>query len=154
MTRAVLDTNVIVSRIIKGNSPLGRILALLFKGRFTSITSAPLMMEISRVLDYPKVRNKYHVSPEVSENILVSLALLSEIVPTPAVPRTSRDPEDDPLLACAAHGRANFIVTGDEALLVLEEFRGIPIIAPEGFLKHLGPRERRNLTPSGRHSKL
>ncbi len=138
MTRAVLDTNVIVSGIIKGGSPPGRILALLFKGRFTSVTSGPLMTtEVSRVLDYPKIRNKYHVSPQVSENILVSLALLSEIVPTPAIPRMSRDPKDDHLLACAAHGRANFIVTGDKDLLVLEEFQGIPVVTPESFLKHL-----------------
>lgn len=137
MTRAVLDSNVIVSGIIKGGSPPGRILALLFKGRFTSVTSAPLMTEVSRVLDYPKIRNKYHVSPQVSENILVSLALLSEIVPTPAIPRMSRDPKDDHLLACAAHGRANFIVTGDKDLLVLEEFQGIPVVTPESFLQWL-----------------
>jgi len=142
VTRAVLDTNVIVSGIIKGDSPPGRILALLFKGRFTSVTSAPLMTEVSRVLDYPKIRNKYHVSPQVSENILVSLALLSEIVPTPTVPRMSRDPEDDHLLACAAHGRANFIVTGDEDLLVLREFQGISVVAPGSFLKHLAKDER------------
>lgn len=142
MTRAVLDTNVIISGIIKGDSPPGRILALLFKGRFTSVTSAPLMTEVSRVLDYPKIRNKYHVSPQVSENILVSLALLSEIVPAPRVPRTSRDPKDDHLLACAAHGRANFIVTGDEDLLVLREFQGISVVGPESFLKHLAKDER------------
>ena len=135
--RAVLDTNVIVSGIIKGHSPPGRILAALFKGRFTAVTSAALLTEVSRVLAYPKIRDKYHIAPQASEAILTSLALLSDIVPVPHVSRVTRDPQDDLVLACAVHGEAGFVVTGDSDILVLKEFRGIRLVTPQDFLKLL-----------------
>ena len=137
MIRAVLDTNVIVSGIIKGDSPPGHILALLFKGRFTAVISPPLLSEVSRVLAYPKIRDKYHLNPQVSQTILTSLILLSDLVPSSPPPEAGRNPEDDYLLACAAQGRADFIVTGDSDLLVLREFQGIPLITPQTFLKRL-----------------
>ena len=137
MTRAVLDTNVIVSGIIKGHSPPGRILAALFKGRFTSVTSAALLTEVSRVLAYPKIRNRYHLSQQASEAILNSLALLSDIVSVPHTSRITRDPQDDPVLACAAEGQADFLVTGDSDILILKGFRGIRLVTPRDFLKRL-----------------
>jgi len=50
---------------------------------------------------------------------------------------TSRDEKDDPVLASAADGHANYIVTGDRDLLVLGEFEGIPIVTAEQFLRIL-----------------
>jgi hypothetical protein len=41
-----------------------------------------------------------------------------------------RDVKDDKLLALALDGNADFIVTGDKDLLVLNPFEGIPIITP------------------------
>ena len=139
MTRAVLDTNVIVSGIIKGHSPPGRILAALFKGRFTAVSSAVLLTEVSRVLAYPKIRDKYHLAPQVSEAILTSLALLSDIVSVPHTPKLTRDPQDDPLLACALHGEADFVVSGDSDILILKEFHRIRLVTPQNFLKLLNP---------------
>ena len=48
-----------------------------------------------------------------------------------------RDPKDDIVLEVAVTGRADFIVTGDNDLLVLHPFEGIPIIGPAEFLKAL-----------------
>ena len=45
-----------------------------------------------------------------------------------------RDPKDDKFLALAVNGQADFIVTGDRDLLVLNPFRGIAIVQPEEFL--------------------
>ena len=41
--------------------------------------------------------------------------------------QVSRDVDDDAVLACALAARADLIVSGDEDLLVLKEFQGIPI---------------------------
>ena len=41
-----------------------------------------------------------------------------------------RDPTDDKFLELAVNGRADLIVSGDADLLVLDTFRGIPIITP------------------------
>ena len=44
-----------------------------------------------------------------------------------------RDPKDDKFLELAVNGAADLIVSGDADLLVLETFRGIPIITPAAF---------------------
>jgi predicted nucleic acid-binding protein len=51
-----------------------------------------------------------------------------------AVPR---DREDNMVLECAIEGHAEYIVSGDNDLLVLNEFRGIHIVRASDFLKVL-----------------
>jgi len=41
------------------------------------------------------------------------------------------------VLATALAGKADVIVTGDDDLLVLKRFRGIPIVSPRQFLELL-----------------
>jgi uncharacterized protein len=44
-----------------------------------------------------------------------------------------RDQNDDKFLELAVNGHADVIVSGDADLLVLDTFRGIPIITPAAF---------------------
>ena len=53
-------------------------------------------------------------------------------MPLPAA-RAGSVHKDNPILACAVEGGADYIVTGDRDLLVLERFQGIPIISPAAF---------------------
>ncbi len=46
-----------------------------------------------------------------------------------------RDPTDDKFLELAVNGQADFIVSGDADLLVLNPFRGIPILSPATFVQ-------------------
>jgi uncharacterized protein len=45
-----------------------------------------------------------------------------------------RDPNDNKFLELAVAGNADYIVTGDKDLLVLNPFRNIRIITPKEFL--------------------
>jgi putative PIN family toxin of toxin-antitoxin system len=45
-----------------------------------------------------------------------------------------RDNKDNLVLACAAAGRADYIVTGDPDLLTLKNFEEISILNPRDFL--------------------
>jgi predicted nucleic acid-binding protein len=51
----------------------------------------------------------------------------AEVVEPEQVPAVCRDPDDDPILACAAQGRAEFLVTEDLDLLDLGSHRGMRI---------------------------
>ena len=42
--------------------------------------------------------------------------------------QVSRDADDDAVLACALAARADLVVSGDDDLLVLKTFEGIPIV--------------------------
>ncbi|MEW6181847.1 MAG: putative toxin-antitoxin system toxin component, PIN family [Bacillota bacterium] len=48
--------------------------------------------------------------------------------------RACRDPKDDMFLELAVSGAATCIISGDEDLLQLNPFRGIPIVKPDEFL--------------------
>jgi len=48
-----------------------------------------------------------------------------------------RDPDDVKILGLAIAGQAACIVTGDQDLLVLKEFKGIPIVTPRSFSNYL-----------------
>ena len=47
--------------------------------------------------------------------------------------RACRDPKDNRILELAVDGNADFIVTGDADLLVLNSFRGVRILTPATF---------------------
>ena len=51
--------------------------------------------------------------------------------------QVSRDPDDDVLLACAVAARADLIVSGDDDVLALKQYRGIPIITPAQALRRI-----------------
>ncbi len=46
---------------------------------------------------------------------------------------TSRDPDDDKILACASATGADYLVTGDEDLLVITQHGGTRILSPRDF---------------------
>lgn len=58
---------------------------------------------------------------------------LEVVVPTPPDQRVCRDADDDTVFGTAIAARADCIVTGDEDLLVLQEFQSIPILRPRDF---------------------
>ena len=65
------------------------------------------------------------------------MALIAEGSPIP-VPATLRDPDDLHVLVCAVGADADAIVTGDDDLLSLEKFEGIPILTDRQALEKLG----------------
>lgn len=54
------------------------------------------------------------------------------------MPSTLRDPDDLHVLVCAAGAAAEAIVTGDEDLLSVKIFEGIPILTVRDALEKLG----------------
>jgi putative PIN family toxin of toxin-antitoxin system len=67
------------------------------------------------------------------------LGRIAEMVPIVYTVHACRDPRDDKFLDLAVNGEADLIVTGDDDLLVLQSFRGIPVITPARYLKRQVP---------------
>ena len=98
----------------------------------TLLISQAIFEEWHEVLLRPKF-NRYVVEAlriEFLETILNDAVWVE--IQEPIV--VCRDPKDDEFLALAVNGQANFIVTGDRDLLVLNPFRGIAIVGPDVFL--------------------
>ena len=134
MTRAVLDTNTIVSGIGWGGTP-GAVLDAALAGHFEIVTSPALLDELRRVLAYPKLRA---VIGDADEFIKL-LALAAIVVTTTETVEIVRDPDDNRLIEAAQAGQADVMVTGDQDLLTLVNVGQISILTPREFLETLNP---------------
>jgi uncharacterized protein len=129
--RVVLDCNVIVSALIKGDSSPGRAFDFVLKNH-ESVTSEDCLFEIERILHKPKFRRYFSeqeagIFLEVFKETAVVVKSIGDI-------SVCRDSKDDMYLEAAVSGQAEYIITGDPDLLVLNPFRGINILTPHDFL--------------------
>lgn len=136
MLRVVVDTNVLVSALMKPASVPGRLLARLVKDEaYELVLSAPILEELRRVVWYPSVRKRIKGSDdELDFRIAMIDTVSSPVEVKGAVSGAVRDPDDDAILATAVEGRADFVVTGDDDLLSLGQFDRIRIVTPRAFL--------------------
>ena len=134
MIRAVVDTNIFVSGLLTtGTSKI-----VVDKGlnrAFTLLISGPLRKETSLTLK--KFVKKGLLSKSDVNKFLWELVSRSELVIRNVPLKVCRDPKDNMILETALCGKADFIVTGDKDLLVLNPYEGIPIITPKKFLEIL-----------------
>jgi putative PIN family toxin of toxin-antitoxin system len=65
------------------------------------------------------------------------LRFARQVEPSPLGKQRSRDVKDDPYLACAVAARAEFIISRDSDLLVLNKPFGIQILTPRAFLSRV-----------------
>jgi putative PIN family toxin of toxin-antitoxin system len=141
--RAVLDVSILVRALIKPGGTVGPVLQRLCEGAYTLLYSEPLLEELVDVLSRPRIRDKYGLGDEDVETVLLLLMLRGEPVSPDRRITACRDPRDDKVLEVAVAGQANAIVTGEEDLLVLDTFEGIPIVGPAAFLAMLGDSSER-----------
>lgn len=132
MTRAVLDTNTIVSGLGWGGPP-GTVLDAALAGYFELVTTPILLDELRRVLAYPKLQAVIGDADELID--LLALAAFV-VTPTQAV-KLVRDPDDDRLIEAALAAHADVIVTGDQDLLTLGYVEQTQILTPREFLEVL-----------------
>lgn len=136
--RVVLDTNVVVSGVIKEEGPPGQILRRLFQARqFTSVTSLEILAEIREVLQRPKVRRYHGWTDEEIDTFVTFLYAESDVTEGTVTVNVARDPEDNKFLGCASEGNADYLVSGDDDLLQIEVFERTQIVRPKAFLETL-----------------
>jgi putative PIN family toxin of toxin-antitoxin system len=126
--RAVLDTNVIVSGLGWPGAP-ATILDAALDGRLVLVTSPPLLAELRRVLGYPKLAKVIDEGARLADLIATSSAV---VLPSRVFAVVS-DESDNRILEAAVEGAADYIVSGDNHLLRLGSFQGVPVMAPAEF---------------------
>jgi len=127
--RLVVDTNVFVSASLKQSSWPST--TLRWVGRYGGLLKyATIETEILTVLQRPRIAAR--TAPFVLDQVRDLLAA-AELVAIIEPIAECRDPDDNKFLELAVNGRADVIISGDEDLLSLAMFRGIPIITPAAF---------------------
>lgn len=131
--RLVLDTNILISALLAGNSLPAHLLVLWREGRFDLLLCQAQLDELMRVTRYPKIRER--LSPALAGRLINELRDVAVLVPHLPSIDASPDPDDNYLLAMAQAGHADFLITGDKNdLLALKIFQGARIVTARAFL--------------------
>jgi putative PIN family toxin of toxin-antitoxin system len=135
--RAVVDTNILVRAVIKPYGTVGPVLLRLRHGEHTLLYAPSLLEELIDVLNRPRIREKYWLTDQDIQTVLSLILLRGDVVKPKERITACRDPKDDKFLEVAVAGEADVIVSGDQDLLVLHPYAGIPILSPGAFLQML-----------------
>jgi len=134
--RVVLDTAVVVSALVFEAGRLAWLRCAWRQECIRPLVSKPTVTELLRVLAYPK----FGLSPSeqriLQADYLPFCESVTAVVPANRIPQ-GRDPFDRPFLSLALAGRADFLVSGDEDLLVLASRFAVPIVKPAAELRTL-----------------
>jgi uncharacterized protein len=131
--RVVLDTNVLIAAFVSPEGFASRVLDLWVEGEYELVTSAWQIEEFRRVSRYDRVKKR--IEPhEVGTfvNALREHAIVIEDLPSIDV---SPDPDDNPIIATAIAGAAQYLVLADKRdLLDLETVAGVRILTIREFV--------------------
>ena len=131
--RIVIDTNVIISALIFANSSSMNAFAIA-KSRGTILLSNDVLLELTNVLNRSKFDR--YITSEIREDFLTNLMLEAEIVTITEQITSCRDPKDNKFLELAISGYADYLLTGDQDLLILHLFRNLQIMTVSNFLNY------------------
>lgn len=130
-----LDTNVLVSGTFwRGDSE--KIISKIENKEVELISSKELIEEYEEVIAREEIMDKMQNKDLILNESVQKIINDSTIVePTKKFDVVKEDPKDNKVVECAVEGNVDYIVSQDNHLLNLKEFKGIKIVTPEEFLK-------------------
>lgn len=137
--KVVLDTNVLISAILFRGS-LSRLVDEWKSGAIVPVMCRESFTEFIRVLKYPKFALTEQDVQWVIEDLILPYVSVVDIGTGETSGGPCRDVSDSVFLQCAAQSNASFLVSGDDDLLILNNWEGVPIIRPSDILKTLESR--------------
>ena len=129
--KLVLDTNIYISAFLWGGKPK-EILKRAIEGKDEVFISRAIMDEIFEVLKRPS----FKVNETAIEALMREIDDISELViVTERIEKLCRDMDDNAIVECGVGAKADYIITGDNDLLVLKSYRKIRIVNISEYLK-------------------
>ncbi|MDD5192723.1 MAG: putative toxin-antitoxin system toxin component, PIN family [Candidatus Nanoarchaeia archaeon] len=134
--KIVLDTNIWLSAIF-WDGEASRIIERAEKKGIQIIISEDILSEIIKVLNRESKFQKYILNLRLSiEDLLRTILSISNLIGTKTkLDIIKVDPKDNIILEAALEGKVEYIISYDNHLLNMIEFRNIKIISPREFLK-------------------
>ncbi|MGZ9166593.1 MAG: putative toxin-antitoxin system toxin component, PIN family [Anaerolineales bacterium] len=129
--KIVIDTNVLVSAILKDKVPEDVLLFIIDTPEFEWVASPEILAEYKEVLS----RKKLHLSKEL---VTESFELLDEsilIIPISLEIDFPRDRKDAKFIACALNTDADYLITGDKDFVEAEKMMSTTILSVKMFRK-------------------
>jgi len=127
----VLDTNVLISGILKPYSKAATLLRLVADGTIQLAYDLRLLSEYRDVLNRPK----FNFAKENVEEFLEQVEQEALLVSVKPLRFHLPDPDDEPFLEVALSGGAKAIVTGNKRHFPKKEYERVKILSPAEFLE-------------------
>jgi hypothetical protein len=131
---AVIDTNILISYLFGGRT-ISTLIDAVEQDRFVPAISSWLIDEFKNTVRKPKIARKVQITDALA--FINAWADFAVFVKPRNIVTVCRDPNDNQILACALGAAADFIITGDKDLLVIEEFHGTRIVTPATFVANV-----------------
>lgn len=145
--RVLIDTNVFLSHILAPTAPRTVstvVIACFSRDEIDLLVPPEQLVELADKVDN-KPYFRRHVSPALMHDVIAHLKAVGELLPpTEDVAAYSRDPKDDYLVAYGIVNEADYLITGDQDLLVLERVGELQTVSPIYFYRIL---RKQNLLP-------
>ena len=131
------DTNLYVSALIWGGKPQ-QLLEIALAHKVRLFISAAIMDEILEVLE-----EKFKHSPKrlAMEKEYIGKCTV-RCVPKIKLEVVVSDPSDNKIIECAVHSRSEAIITNDNDLLRMKEYKGVRMLKVHEFMRE-GPKRDR-----------
>jgi len=128
LLKLVLDTNTLVSAFFwEGNE--AEIFRKIEQGKAKLYITSEILKEVEDVIKRPKFNEVMRKANLTPDQIMQKIVSLSHLVIAPKITvKVCRDEKDNKFLECAESARVDYIISGDEDLLVLKEYNKIPIV--------------------------
>ena len=128
----VIDTNVLISAALFPKHPLGKIV-----GRALEFQNFALSEETFAELEEVLMREKFdrYLRKQTRIDFLEKTSAKARWMDSAQISpvRDCRDAKDNKFLEVAQAATANYLITGDQDLLVLDPWHGIRIVTPTDF---------------------
>jgi uncharacterized protein len=139
--RVVLDTNIPVSALWSASGVPAQVVAAYRAGRFSLVTSEPILEELAEVLGRAKFRDR-GITPDQIRALLDLLRRGAEVLQIPGTLQVCSDPKDDKFVETAVLGQVDLLVSGDKhlhepAVVAHLATAQIDVIRPADFVRTL-----------------
>lgn len=132
--RVVIDTNVLISAVLfPFSKPRKAFDISLENGKI--LISNETFSELKRILLKEKF-DKY-ADRDLRKAFLSEFLTISQKIKIERKVEASRDKKDNQFLDVAVNGKADYIISGDQDLLVLHPFENVEILNPHDFIEKL-----------------
>ncbi|MEB3227605.1 MAG: putative toxin-antitoxin system toxin component, PIN family [Synechocystis sp.] len=133
--KVVIDTNIIISAILKDRTPEKVILFIAERDDFQWLVSSEILAEYKNVIHRPK----FKLPSDIIEKWLMLFDLRTTSINIDVNIDFPRDQKDAKFLACAIAGSANFLITGDKDFTEAQKILDTIIISVGDFNRLIIP---------------
>lgn len=125
--RVVVDTNMIVSGLLKAGTPPAMVLNLAVSESIRMLVNETMLFEYETVLG----REKFGFDPDAIAALMSFIRHESEHVVTTPAAKSTADPDDQAFYDIAITGHADYLITGNTVHFPDEEW----ILTPRRFIE-------------------